>query len=453
MINLDKFFKPKSVVIVGASRNPNKIGHVILRSLMDSEYNGKIHLVNRDAKKILNFKCYKSVSSIKSKVELAIIAVPAEYVIPVIKECNKKKIKDVLVISAGFSETGNVKLEEELKNYLIENKMRMLGVNCLGVLDTYSNMDSIFLPRYRLKRPEAGGISFVCQSGAVGSTILDLASDRGNKFSKFISYGNATTIDETDIIEYLGKDKKTKVICFYVESIKDGRKFLKVVKKVSKKKPIIAIKGGMTKAGESATLSHTGSLAGNAAVYLGVFKQVGIISVDNLNDMLNIASLFEKSIKPKGNRVQVMTNGGGYGILSIDAIDKNKNLDYAKLSEKTTKYLKKIFPKIATVGNPMDLVGDATNERYKEAIYSCLKDKNIDILLVIALFQTPLITANLVEIISEANLLKKKPIFVVSSGGKFTNVLRRALEDNGVMTFTFPSEAVDAISGFVEYYQ
>ena len=205
-MDLNNFFKPKSVVVIGASRNPNKVGHVLLRNLIDSGFKGKIFAVNKNAEKILNYISYKSVLGIKEKIDLAIIAIPSQFVLQVVKECNKKNIKDLLIITAGFSEVGNSELENELKKYIIDNKIRMIGVNCLGILDPKNKIDSLFLPRDRLKRPDIGGISFVCQSGAVGSTILDLAAERGHGFSKFISYGNATSLDESDIIEYLGED-------------------------------------------------------------------------------------------------------------------------------------------------------------------------------------------------------------------------------------------------------
>ena len=452
MINLNNFFNPKSIAIIGVSRNPKKVGHVLYRNLLDGNFQGKIFIVNKNADTILNQKSYKSILKIKQKVDLTIISVPARFVMQTLKECNKKGVKDILIITSGFAEIGNTELENEMKEYLISNRMRMIGPNCLGVLNAKDKIDTLFLPRYRLSRPEPGGISFVCQSGAVGSTILDLAADKGHKFAKFVSYGNATTIDESDIIEYLGKDPDTKVICLYVEAVKDGRKFIRVMKAVSKKKPIIVIKGGLTEEGNQATLSHTGSLAGNVDVYFGVFKQTGLIRAESLGEMLNFASIFEKSTKPEGKKIQVITNGGGFGILSTDAIVKNPHLQMANLSKDTIKRLKYRFPETATVGNPMDLVGDATTKRYRTALDACLSEKKVNIILLIALYQTPLVTTDIVDVISEANALHKKPIVVVSAGGEFTEVLSKSLEKNNVVTFTFPEEAVKTIGELVKYY-
>lgn len=450
-MTLDKFFNAKNIAIIGVSRNPNKIGHIILRNFIDSGYNGNIFIVNPNAGSILNKTSYKKVSNINEDIDLAVIAVPAELVFDSVKDCNKKRIKNVVIVTSGFSEIGNVKEENKLKDYMNKNKMKCIGVNCLGVFDAHTKLDTLFLPRYRLKRPKEGGISFVCQSGAVGSTILDLATSQKHGFSKFISYGNATNVDESDLIEYLSKDQLTKVICVYVEAVKDGRKFMKVCSNVSKLKPIVLVKGGISEEGNKATLSHTGSLAGNAKVYSAAFKQSGIIEVKNLQEMLDAGRTFDSVMKPKGNRIQVITNGGGYGIMATDSIIEN-NLKMAEVGKETKKILKKVFGKNVTISNPMDLVGDATTEMYKVAINNTLSDKNNDILLVIALYQTPLLTPDIVDVIIEANNLKKKPILVVSAGGEFTEVLKENLEETGVPCFTFPHQAVSAIKYLLEYH-
>ena len=450
-MDLEKFFKAKSVAIVGVSKDPKKVGHVIFRNLLDANFHGKLFLVNPNAYEILNREVYKSLTEIREEVELAVIAVPAKKVLDVIKDCGKRKIKNVVVISSGFKEIGNEKLELQLKDLVTKLKINLIGPNCLGVFDATTKLDTLFLPRYRLKRPSSGGISFISQSGAIGSAILDLATTENYGISKFVSYGNATTIDESDILEYLSHDKETKVICMYLEGIKDGKKFIEIAKKVTKIKPIIAIKGGLTQEGSKAILSHTGSLAGTEEVYYGAFKQSGIIIAHSLKEMFNYAKILEKSILPKGDRVQIITNGGGYGILSTDAIIKN-NLKLAELSKDTFTKLKKLMPEIVIVGNPMDLVGDATTERYQVAIENCLDDKNSDILLVNLLYQTPLISTDVVDIITELNDLKKKPIIVVSTGGEFTELLKKTLENNNIPCYTFPEEAVNSIKALTDYY-
>ncbi|TAL48523.1 CoA-binding protein [archaeon] len=449
---MDSFFNPSSVAIIGASRDPNKVGHVILRNLLDSGWKGKIFPVNPNAEEILNNKVYASVKDIPEPVDLAIVAVPAEIVLKVVQECGKKKIRNAIVISSGFAEIGEHKLEEKLVQLVKKLKIRMIGPNCLGTFDGFSSFDSLFLPRYRLKRPREGGISFICQSGAIGSAILDLATTQGFGFSKFASYGNAADIDESDLLEYVGNDPNTQVVCIYIEGVKDGRKFLEVARKVSKKKPIIAIKGGVTEQGNKAVMSHTGALAGSAEIYAGVFKQAGIIQAASLEEMFDFAKIFEKSMAPKGQRVQVITNGGGYGILSTDAIVKN-DLKLAELSKETSSNLRKVFPERVIVKNPMDLIGDATTERYKLAMDACMADDNADVLLVVILYQTPLVTTDVVDVIIEAKRMQKKPIVVVSTGGEFTEVLRKNLEDNGIPTYTYPESAVKSIKALADYYK
>ncbi len=446
-MNLDNFFCAKNIAIIGVSRDPKKVGHVILRNFLDGGFQGKIFIVNPNADKIIGYKAYKSVLDIEEKIDLAVISVPAPAVPEVVRECGKKGIRDVIIVSSGFKEEGNYSLDKRLESLLKKYKIRCIGPNCLGCFDAHTKLDTLFLPRYRLSRPKEGGISFVCQSGAIGSAILDLATEQGYGFSKFISYGNAMSIDESDLIEYLGKDEKTKVICLYVEGIKDGKKFMRIASKVSSKKPIIAIKGGTTDQGSKAIMSHTGSLAGSADIYHGAFKQSNMVIADTLGKMFHFAKIFEKCIKPKGKRIQVITNGGGYGILSSDAIVKN-GLNMAKLNRESVKAIKKLGLKTE---NPLDLLGDATTERYKTAINIAMSDPNVDIILLVVLYQTPLVTTDIVDVIIEANDLKKKPIIVVSTGGEFTELLKKNVEANNVSCYTFPEEAVESIAKLVEY--
>tara|TARA_Y100000310_G_scaffold131141_1_gene130379 strand:+ start:7108 stop:8463 length:1356 start_codon:yes stop_codon:yes gene_type:complete len=450
-MDIDKFFNAESVAIVGVSKNPNKIGHVIFRNLLDGEYKGQVFIVNPNAQSILGYFSYKSVLDIEHGIDLVVIAVPAKYVIKVLNDCGKKKVKHVIIVSAGFKEINNNKLEKNLLQTIKKNKLNVIGPNCLGVLNTENKLDTLFLPRYRLNRPKQGEISFVCQSGAVGSSILDLASKEGYGFSKFVSYGNASDVDETDLIEYLGKDPSTRVICVYVEGISDGQKFMEVAKEVTKKKPIIIIKGGLTDEGNKATLSHTGSLAGNAEIYSAAFKQCNIIQAESLEEMFNSARLLENSIRPKNNRVQVITNGGGYGIICTDAIIKNK-LRMAELNKDSKRLLKKHLPPIAIIGNPTDLLGDATTERYGVTIEAALKDRNIDIILLVVLYQTPLLNTDIIDVITEFKSMQKKPIIVVSMGGEFTQILKESLQNSGVPCFTYPENAVKSIKRLVDYY-
>ncbi len=450
MRNLDNFFSAQNIAVIGVSRDTRKVGHVILRNFIDAEYPGKVFPVNPNATIILNKKAYKSVLEIPEKIDLAIVAVRCEFVPNVIEECGKKKIENVVIVTSGFKEMGNFALDKKVESLIKKYRLNVIGPNCLGTFDAYTKLDSLFLPRYKLQRPKEGGISFVCQSGAVGSSILDLATKDGYGFAKFESYGTAMDIDESDLIEYLGGDEKTKVICLYVEGVRDGKKFLEIAKKVSQKKPIIVIKGGKTVEGSKAAMSHTGALAGVADVYSGVFRQAGVIEVSSLEEMFETAKMLEKCVKPKGRRILVVTNGGGYGILSADAIVKNE-LELTEISKEAKKTKKKTLPNVA-IGNPIDLLGDATTSGYASALELAMGDKNVDIVLLIILYQTPLVTTDVVDVVIEANDTRKKPIAVVSAGGEFTEVLKSNLEANNVPNYTFPENAVRAIKHLVDYY-
>lgn len=448
---MDKFFKPKSIAVIGASRNPDKVGSVILNNLLQAKFKGKIFPINPNADMLQGVRCHPSVLAVKDKIELAVISVPADVSVRVTEECGKKGIKNIIMVTAGFSEAGDKLLEKQLLDVLQKYKIKLLGPNVLGVLDMHTGLDTLFLPEARLKRPEKGGISFLCQSGAVGSTTLDLMADKGYGFAKFISYGNALNVNETDLLEYLGKDRDTKVICLYIEGIREGKRFLEAAKKISAKKPIIMVKGGMTKSAEAATFSHTASLAGSGEVYRGALKQCGIILAEDLSELFNFAKILEKRKKPNGRKVQVITNGMGYGVLSMDYIEKN-NLLPARINDSTLRKLKGKMPPLVNIGNPMDLIGDATNERYVLAMDAALKDSNVDVLLTVILFQTPLIDEKLIEIVSKMNRKSPKPIVIVSTGGKFTQRLARIIEEKGLPTFVYPDEALKAVRAMCEYY-
>jgi len=445
------FFEAKSVAVIGASANPDKLGHVILRGLIEGKFKGKLYPINLKEKKILKCKAYPSVLDVKGKIEMAVVSVPAKIVIPVVEECGKKGIKNLIIITAGFGEVGEKKLEQDLGKVLKKHKIRAIGPNCLGTLNPSANLDTIFLPPERLPRPKAGGISFICQSGAVASTLLDLMAFQGYGIAKFASYGNALDVDECDFLEYLGDDKDTDVICVYIEGVKDGKRFMKVAKKVAKKKVIIAIKGGISEAGGEATLSHTGSLAGAGEIYLAAFRQTGILYANTISEMLAFVKIFEKGIKPKGNRVQIITDGGGYGIITTDAVIK-EGLQIAQMEKKTRDYLMKKFPPITIIKNPIDLAGDADTYRYKISIDACLKDKNIDVVLVILLYQPPRVTHDVINVVAKLYKTAKKPIIVTSTGGEVTQKLIKKLQDKGVPCFLYPEMAVKAIKQFTDYY-
>jgi acetyl coenzyme A synthetase (ADP forming)-like protein len=449
---MDHFFNPKSIAVVGASRHPRKIGHVVFRNFIESGYKGRVFPVNPHADVLFGRRSYKSVLNIQGPVELAIIIVPAKFVIKVVEECGKKGIPAVIIISSGFKEIGNILLENQLVRTLEKHEIRAIGVNCLGVFDAHTGIDTFFLPRYKLERPKEGDIAFISQSGATGSVVMDWMAMKGYRISKFISYGNATDIDEADLTEYLANDRDTKVICAYFEGVKEGRKFYETAKRVSRRKPVIVLKGGITKEGTKAVSSHTGSLAGSAEVYSAAFRQAGIIEAKGLEEIFDYARVLSTQPPPESNRVQIITDGGGFGVLTADWLIKY-GLRLAEMEKKTLDRLKKMFPPYVVLKNPMDLTGDADTARYREAINAAISDPNVDIIVPIILFQVPALTPDVVDVVADAAKNRKKPIVVISGGGRYTEVLKKSLEDFGVPTFSYPHSAAKAIRALCDYGQ
>ena len=448
MSKLDNFFTPKNVAVIGASRNPKKVGHVIFRNFLEGNFNGRVYPVNPNTPEILGQKSYQSMLKIPGKIDLAVITIPAKFVPKALEECGRKKVPAVTIISAGFAEIGNIALEQQLKKIAKKHKLRFLGPNCFGVVSPSSGVDTMFLPKYKLERPKPGSIAYISQSGATLSVVLDFMGMKGYRISKCVSYGNAADIDEADLIEYLAKDPATEVICAYFEGVREGRKFFNVAKKLSAKKPIIVLKGGTTPHGSKATLSHTGSLAGEPQIYSAAFKQAGIVQAEDLEQLFDFARVFSTQPKPHGSKVQIITDGGGYGVLTTDWVVKN-NLGLAQMKPLTIQKLKKQLPSHVIVKNPLDLTGDATTERYRLAIDAALNDPGVDMLAIILLFQIPTLTGEVVEVVTEAR--GKKPIVVIAGGGKYTEALKKPLEDSGIPTFSYPERAVAALRALCDY--
>jgi acetyl coenzyme A synthetase (ADP forming)-like protein len=449
MKGLDYFFYPKSIAVIGASEKETKIGHVILKNMIKAGFKGKLIPINPHEKKILGLKCFKSIKKVKA--DLAVIAVPAKIVPKIVLECGESKVKAAIIVSAGFNEIGNVKITKELFQAMQEfPEMRVLGPNCLGVLHVRNGIDTLFLPRERLGRTPDGRISFASQSGAVGSTLIDWASMKSYGINKFISFGNALDVKVTDLLEYLNKDKETRVICLYIEGLEEGKKFLETAKKVSKQTPIVVLKGGVTEQGKKAAVSHTGSIAGEAKVVKAAFKQANMIEATSFEKLFNYARVLSNEPLTKGKRVQIITDGGGYAVLAADFAIKN-GLELAKMSEKSLNKVRKVVPKHAELGGVIDLTGDATTKMYKTAIDAALKDKNVDMLLLIVLFPPPLLEKEVVYEIIKAHKKQIKPMIVVSASGHYTEKQKAIMEKEFVPTFTFPRSASEALKALYDY--
>jgi len=446
---MQTFFTPKSIAVIGASRDPSKLGYIIFSNFANFGFK-KLYPINPNADEVLGIKCYKSILDVKEKIDLAVIAVPAKTVPQVLEECVKKKTPSVIIISSGFSEAGEdgFKLEQQLKQIIAKSKTRVIGPNCIGIYDAYSQVDTLFLPRERCGRPKKGNISFISQSGAVGSTILDVLYSRGIGISKFISYGNGMDISERDLIEFLSKDKTTKVIIAYLEGLKsDGRKFLQTVKRV--KKPIIALKAGKGKKGGQAVSSHTGSLAGSSKIYSAAFKQFGIIEAENWEELLDYALAFSTQPIPRGNRVAIITDGGGFGVLAADEVER-LGLALPEPSQQLKEKLLARMPSYVSLHNPIDLSGDADAERYNTALKECLASKEYDAVILITLFQVPTLEDKVIDYIIKAKSFKK-PIIVCSVGSSFSEGRNKRLLEAGIPVYPTPERAVKALNALVKF--
>ena len=439
---LRKLFNPKSVAIVGASTHEGKIGHILVKNLLKYEYPGKIFPINPKANEILGLRTYPSLKEISEAVDLAIIAVKPLEVLESIKICGEKNIEAAIVISAGFKETGakGARFEQELKTLAKENKVRFLGPNCLGLIDTYSKLNASFAAGM----PERGEIGFFSQSGAMCVAILDWALGERIGFSKFISLGNKTDISEIDMLIALGEDENTKVILGYLEGVENGATFIQVAQEVSKKKPIIMIKAGVTSAGARAVSSHTGALAGSESAYQAAFRQSGIIRVKTVNELFNYALAFANQPLPKGPRVAILTNSGGPGIVAADACDQSA-LQLVRLNSKTAQKLRSFLPPVASIVNPVDIIGDAHFDRYDNALKVLLEASNIDAVIVLL---TPTATIEVEEtakVVAKHAQKTKKPILCSFMGQLQVKKGVNYLKKHGVPNYLCPEDAVSAL--------
>ena len=451
MSSLECFFAPKSVAVIGASSTIGKIGNVIFQNFAMGQFKGKTYPVNPRLDEIIGIKCYASVKDIPEEIDLAVIAIPAKFVPQVMQECGEKGVKCVIVVSAGFAEIGGegIILEQEIIHIAKKFQMRLLGPNCIGVFDSNTHVDTIFLPIVRMSRPNSGPIAIVSQSGAFMSSLLDWTAAEGLGLSKAISIGNKADVDESDLVEYLANDPLTKVITAYLESIENGNTFIRVAKNVTKQKPIVLMKAGRTKGGASAAASHTGALAGTDEVIDAVIRQLGILRVENSEQMLDLANALAFQPYAKGDRILIVTNGGGAGVMSVDKLEQ-LGLKVPLLSEDVQHQMMQHYPPYCVARNPVDLTGDTDAERYRIALELGLKSDEIDAALVILLFQTPSLEIEAVEVVQNAQRFKK-PIVVACVGGELAAVFSRKLEKFDIPVYPIPERAAFAMWGLVQY--
>jgi len=447
-MKLNAFFNPKSIAVIGASREPQKVGHRIFRNLVESGFQGDLYPINPNANKLLGFKCYKSVLDVSGNIDLAVIAVPARIVPLVVEECGLKGVKGVVIISAGFSEVGRegARLEHEVISICRKYGMRMQGPNCLGLISVQSRVNASFAPAM----PLPGNIAFISQSGALGSTILNWAIRNEIGFTKFISLGNEADLNAADFLEALEKDEETKVIGLYIEGVKEGKRFIKVARKVTRKKPIIAIKAGTTDAGIKAVSSHTGSLAGSDTAFSAAFRKAGIIRANTLEDLFNLVLAFGSQPIPKGKRILIVTNGGGPGILAADACEK-MGLELPLLEYEIREKLRGYMPPHASLNNPLDVLGDADENRYRLALEAGLKSNNVDGIIVILTPQAVTPCKEVAEVVAELGKISSKPIIASFMGFEETSDVIKILKMGRVPNYAFPEAAAFVLKSMYDY--
>ena len=438
---------PKSVAIVGASATPGKIGHTVVKNLIESKYEGKVYPINPKSDEILGLKCYHSVLEVPGDVDAAIITVPAKIVLNSIKECGEKGVKGAIIITSGFSEVGKKDLEKELVDTANSYGMRILGPNIVGVLSNSDKFNGSFAPFL----PFNGSGSLVSQSGALLIGIDASTYLKGVGFDKLISIGNMSDVNFADTIEWLDQDEKTKCISLYIEGFKQGRKVIEAAKKA--KKPIIGLKSGISAHGAAAAASHTGSLAGAAKVYQAAFKQAGIIWANDLNNLFDRTLALSMQPPMKGDNLLIVTNGGGVGVLATDAAEKY-GIPLKFAPEDVQVELKKHMPEFGSAKNPVDLTGMADTEWYYDSVKYAIQHPWVDGIVVLyceTAMTNPIEIAKGIHKAVKESGVTDKPVTVSYVGGENSEKAMRWLVDNGIPAYNAPDLAVNTIAALREF--
>ncbi len=446
---LDMFFAPQAVAVIGASENPQKLGYQVLANLVQSGFKGQIYPINPKASEILGLTCYPSVLDIPGPLDLVTIVVPNKFVASVLEESGKKGAKGAIIITAGFREAGGegIRMEQELLEIARRYNMRIIGPNCLGVIDTFVPMNASFAAG----TPEAGSIAFMSQSGALCTAILDYALAEHIGFSHFVSLGNKADVDEVALLQDWGTDPRTNVIIAYIEGIRDGAAFIRTAREAARHKPIIAVKSGRTASGSKAVSSHTGSLAGSDAAYDAAFGQAGVLRAESVQELFDYSTAFAYQPLLKGNRIAIVTNAGGPGVMATDALERN-NLVLATLQPETEAVLKQALPPAANIHNPVDVLGDARADRYAVALEVVLKDPGVDGVVVILTPQTSTEIVGTAEALIRTNTQAGKPVMACFMGQKEVSAGTKLLAQNRIPNYPFPERAVAALGAMFKYH-
>ena len=446
--NLLAFFAPHSVAVVGASRDRTKLGYLVLRNVKTSGFPGPIYPVNPKARLIQGLRSYPTVQSIPGPVDLAVVVVPQPGVLSVVQDCAAKHVRAAIIITSGFRETGaaGAKLEEEIVEVARSAGVRILGPNCLGVIDTVTPLNASFAARM----PIPNGIAFMSQSGALGTAILDWAAARDLGFSKFVSLGNEADVTESDLLQVWENDESVRVVAAYLEGVPDGGRFRRVAAEATHRRPVVILKAGRTPAGSRAVVSHTGALAGSDAAYSAAFRQAGVNRADTLEELFDSSLAFSAQPLPCGRDLTIVTNAGGPSIVATDAtvID---GLKLTKLSSSTTQRLRQELPPAASVTNPIDVLGDAGPDLYRDAIDAALADPHGDALLVILTPQLKTDAEETARAVVEARSRTDRPILASFMGSVGVKKGIAVLNAGRAPNYPFPERAIAALAAMANY--
>ena len=450
MDGIDTFFNPKSVAVIGASSNPDKLGYAVVKNLLDGGYSAKgiVYPINPTTPEILGFKAYPSVNDVPGAIDLAVIVIPYQHVPEALRMCGQKGIPSAIVISAGFREAGQEGLERELELVQIchEYHLRLIGPNCLGVIDSFTPLNASFAAG----TPPSGPLAFMSQSGALGTAVLDIALAGRLGLSKFVSLGNKADVSEIDLLQTWVKDDHSKVILIYSEGMPSGQEFIRVAREVTRVKPVVAIKSGVTQSGSRAVSSHTGSLAGSEQAYQAAFHQAGILRAESMESLFDMSLGLGYQPALKGDRIAIITNAGGPGILATDALEKS-GLSLARFELETIYALEQYLPDAASAANPVDVLGDARADRYTFALEQIAKDLNVDGIMVLLTPQAMTEIDGTAEAIGSLSQHIDIPILGCFMGEariqKGINILTRY----GVPNYPFPERAANAFSAMSGY--
>ncbi|MBN1485118.1 MAG: acetate--CoA ligase [Chloroflexia bacterium] len=439
---LEALFQPRSVAVIGASSTPGKMGYILMDNIIRGGFEGEIYPINPKGGEIMGRTAYPTILDVPEGVDLAVIVVPAKYIPDIVDECGEKGVGALLIISAGFRETGpeGARLERDVAARAEAAGMRILGPNVLGLIDTISKLNATFATT--MAKP--GNIAFFSQSGALGSAILDWSLEEGIGFSHFASLGNKADITEVDLLEAWEDDPHSRVILAYLEGITDGEKFMQVARRVTRKRPIIAIKSGTTQAGTRAISSHTGSLAGSERAYEAAFRQCGIIRADSVQDLFDFAELFSYQPMLRGDRIAIVTNAGGPGILATDMLER-AGLELARFGKDTIEAMRPYLPSTANLYNPVDVIGDARSDRYRAAMEAVLQDAGVDGLVVLLTPQAMTDIEDIAHTVVEIAKAHDKPVVTSFMGGEEIRPAEEIFQANGLPTYPFPERAVMAL--------